>query len=66
MKSEKEFNAESKRLGLIGDACQALDDAEPYRGTVYYWDMAFMALQQGATHRILEKGLDPADFGIEY
>ena len=66
MKTEKQFNKESKRLGLIGDACQALEEAEAYRGTVYYWDMAYMALQQGAVFRILEKGLDPADFGIEY
>jgi hypothetical protein len=66
MKTEKDFNKESKRLGLIGDPCQALEDAVAYKGTVYYWDMAFMALQNGAAGRILEKGLDPQDFGLEY
>ena len=66
MKTKKDFNRESKRLGLIADPCQALEDAEPYEGTVYYWDMAFMALQQGAINRILEKGLDPEFFGLEH
>ena len=66
MKTKQDFNKEGKRLGRIANQRQALKDAEPYQGTVYFWDMAFLALQQNAISRILEKGLDPEVFGLEY
>jgi hypothetical protein len=66
MKTEKEFNQESKRLGLWSDPCVALNDAEPFEGQENYWELAFNCLQQGAAFRLTEAGLNPADFGIDY
>ena len=66
MKTEKDFSKENKRLGRIANQRQALKEAEPYKGTVYFWDMAFYYLQANAVSRILEKGLDPDIWGLEY
>ena len=70
MKTEKEFNAEDKRIyafgGHFSDPCVALEDAEPFKGQDNYWDMAMFALQNAAANRILEAGLNPKDFGLEY
>lgn len=66
MKTEKEFNQESKRLGTWSDPCVALNDAEPFDGQEVYWDMAIFALQNAAANRIVEAGLKPADFGLDY
>lgn len=66
MITEKEFNQESKRLGTWSDPCVALNDAEPFWGQENHWSMAIFALQMAAANRIVEAGLNPKDFGLEY
>jgi hypothetical protein len=66
MKTEKEFIQEYKRLGLWSDPCVAINDAEPFKGQEVYWNMAIFALQNAAAMRIVEAGLNPKDFGLEY
>ena len=66
MNTEKEFNQETKRLGTWSDPCVALEDAQPFEGTVYYWDMATFSLKNSAALRIVEAGLNPKDFGLDY
>ena len=70
MKTEKDFVAEDKRIdafgGYFSDPCVALEDAQPFEGQDCYWTMAIVCLHNGAAHRILEAGLNPKDFGLEY
>lgn len=76
MKTEKDFLAEEKRInaistGVIGfsypaDPCEALDIAQPYEGTEEFWLMAIFALQNAAAMRLVEHGLNPKDFGLDY
>ena len=37
-----------------------------FEGTENYWTMAIVCLHNGAANRILEAGLNPKDFGIDY
>ena len=72
----KDFNAEVNRIndiatGVIGfsypaDPCVALEDAQPFEGQANHWDMAIFALQNAAASRIVEAGLKPSDFGLDY
>lgn len=76
MKTEKDFNLEVNRIndiktGLIGfsypaDPCEALENAQPFEGQDNHWDMAIFALQNAAANRIVEAGLNPKDFGLDY
>ena len=77
MKTEKDFWAEEKRIndldlpGVVGcfyaaDPCVAFEDAQPIEGQDIYWAMALACLHNGAANRLLEIGLNPKDFGIDY
>jgi len=76
MTIEKDFWEEEKRInaiptGIVGfsypaDACVALDAAQPFEGETNYWELALYILRDHAAFRILEAGLKPEDFGIDY
>jgi hypothetical protein len=76
MTTEKDFWEEEKRInaidtGVVGfsfpaDGCVALENAQPLEGTADFWEAAMFSLRNDAAFRILEAGLKPEDFGIDY